>query len=58
MKVNKEFILDEEDIRSAIYDYLSCDLDDVEKATIDFKIIANDEDDRGVQIEAICKETA
>lgn len=59
MKINKEFILDEEDIKDAIRDHLSYDyLEDSDKAVVEIRIIADDNDDnKGIKIEAVCKET-
>lgn len=59
MKVNKEFILDEEDIKDAIRDHLSYDyLEDSDKTVVEIRIIADDKDDnKGIKIEAVCKET-
>ena len=59
MIVNKEFILNEEDIKEAIIDHLSYDyLEDSDKAVVEIRIIADDKDDnKGIKIEAVCKET-
>lgn len=54
MIVNKEYILDEADIKEAIRDHLSYDyLEDSDNAVVEIRIIT----DEDIKIEAVCKET-
>ena len=56
MIVNKEFILNEEDIKDAIKEFLSVECDDPDKLNIEFKLIAFDMNDSGITLNAVCKE--
>lgn len=58
MIVNKEFILNEEDIKEAIKDYLYYEVEDKDKVSIVLKakLKTDDKSITGYEITAICKE--
>ena len=58
MIIKKEFILDEDDIKDAIRDYLDYEVEDKDKVSIvlNAKLKTDDESITGYKIIAICKE--
>lgn len=56
MIIKREFILEEEDIKEAIKDWLSVECDDPDRLNIEFKVIAFDMGDSGITFNAVCKE--
>ena len=58
MIIKKEIFLDEDDIKEAIKDYVSYELEDEDNVSIvlNAKIKTNDEAITGYEIIAICKE--
>ena len=58
MIIKKEIILDENDIKEAIKDYLCCEVEDNDNVSIvlNAKLKTDDEAITGYEIIAICKE--
>ena len=56
MIIKREFILEEEDIKEAIKDWLSTECDDSDRLNIEFKLIASDTGNSGITFNAVCKE--